>query len=85
MPGLVKLFIYGSLDARAERVAKRENITTEKAIDKIKSADKRRQNYYNYHADRKWGEAQNYNLCIDSSFCGVEKAADIICDFVSKV
>ncbi len=85
MPGLVKLFIYGALDARAERVAKKENITTEKAIDKIKSADKRRQNYYNYHADRKWGEAQNYNLCIDSSFCGVEKAADIICDFVNKV
>ena len=84
-PELVKLFIYGSLDSRAERVAAREGITKEKAIDKIKSADKRRQNYYNYHADTKWGDAQNYNLCIDSSFCGVEKAASIICDFVNKV
>ena len=28
MPGLVKLFIYGALDARAERVAKKENITS---------------------------------------------------------
>lgn len=84
-PELVKLFIYGSLDSRAERVAAREGITKEKALDKIKSADKRRQNYYNYHADKKWGDALNYNLCIDSSFCGVEKAASIICDFVNKV
>ena len=84
-PELVKLFIYGSLDSRAERVAAREGISKEQAIEKIKSADKRRQNYYNYHADSKWGDALHYNLCIDSSFCGVEKAASIICDFVNKI
>ena len=84
-PELVKIFVYGSIESRAERVAAREDISVEKAIEKIKSADKRRQNYYNYHADTKWGDAQHYNLCIDSSFCGVEKAASIICDFVRKV
>ena len=83
-PGLVKIFIYGSLDTRAERVAARDGISKDAAIDKIKTTDKRRQNYYNYHADTKWGDATNYNLCIDSSFCGTEKAAEIICEFLSK-
>ena len=84
-PNLVKIFIYGSLENRAERVAEQEGISKEKAIDQIKITDKRRQNYYNYHADSKWGDATNYNLCIDSSFCGIEKAAQLICDFVNKV
>ena len=83
-PELVKIFVYGSPDFRAERIAQREGILKEKALDEIKATDKRRQNYYNYHADTKWGEALNYNLCIDSSFCGVEKAAQIICDFIKK-
>lgn len=84
-PNLVKIFIYGSLESRAKRIAEREGITEAKALDSIKVTDKRRQNYYNYHADGKWGDAQNYNLCIDSSFCGVEKAANIICDFINNI
>ena len=84
-PNLIKIFVYGSLDSRAEHIASREGVSKEEALDKIKSTDKRRQNYYNYHADSKWGDATNYNLCIDSSFCGVEKAADIICDFIKSI
>jgi cytidylate kinase len=84
-PNIIKIFIYGSLDSRAERVANREGISKDEALNKIKSTDKRRQNYYNYHADTKWGDATNYNLCIDSSFCGVEKAAQIICDFIKSI
>lgn len=84
-PELVKLFIYGSLEKRAELLVAKDNIPLNEAISKIKTTDKRRQNYYNYHTDRKWGDAQNYNLCIDSSFCGTEKAAKIICDFLQKV
>lgn len=84
-PDLVKLFIYGSLDKRAEYLAATDGISKAEAMSVIKSTDKRRQNYYNYHADTKWGEAQNYNLCIDSSFCGIEKTAKIICDFLKEV
>jgi cytidylate kinase len=84
-PNIIKIFIYGSLDSRAERVANREGISKDEALNKIKSTGKRRQNYYNYHADTKWGDATNYNLCIDSSFCGVEKAAQIICDFIKSI
>lgn len=83
-PNLVKIFIYGDLAVRAKRVAETENVSESEAIELIKSTDKRRQNYYNYHADIKWGVAQNYNLCIDSSFCGIEKSAKIICDFLGN-
>ena len=83
-PNLVKIFIHGSLENRAKRIAEREGITEAKALESIKITDKRRQNYYNYHADGKWGDATNYNLCIDSSYCGIEKAAQLICDLVNN-
>ena len=83
-PSLVKVFVHAPLDFRAERVVETDGVAPDKAIEVIKNKDKRRQNYYNYHSDFKWGDAQNYNLCIDSSFCGIEKAASIICDFVTN-
>ncbi len=84
-PELVKIFVYGDFDFRVKRAIERDGIDPQKAKDEVRNKDKRRQNYYNYHADVKWGEAHNYNLCIDSSFCGIEKAASLICDFVDKV
>lgn len=30
-----------------------------------------------------WGSTHNYNLCVDSSV-GVEKCADIICEYVES-
>lgn len=83
-PDLVKVFIYGSFDFRKKRAIDVYGIAPEKADEKVRSSDKRRQNYYNYHADSKWGDAQNYNLCIDSSFCGIEKTADLICNFITN-
>ena len=41
-PELVKIFIYGSLDARAERVSKAEGISIDETIEVIKNTDKRR-------------------------------------------
>lgn len=84
-PDLVKVFIHGSIEFRAKRVVERDGIAPDKAVETIRGKDKRRQNYYNYHSDAKWGDAHNYNLCIDSSFCGIDTAASLICDFVTKV
>ncbi len=84
-PGIVKLFIYGDIEKRAQYLSEKDGISLNEAMHLIKSTDKRRQNYYNYHADGKWGDAQNYNLCIDSSFCGIEGSAKIICDLIKNI
>ena len=44
----------------------------------IRKTDKRRANYYEYYTDRKWGVAKNYDLCINSSFVGIEGAVKLI-------
>lgn len=83
-PDLVKVFVYAPIEARVKTCVEREGLDEARAADIIKGKDKRRQNYYNYHADTKWGEATNYHICIDSSFTGIEAAAEAVVEIVKK-
>lgn len=77
-PALIKVFIHAPMEARIKRCIEREGLDPDKAAEFIRGKDKRRQNYYNYHADTRWGDVQNYHLCIDSDFTGIEEGADTI-------
>ncbi|MBQ7161822.1 MAG: cytidylate kinase-like family protein [Clostridia bacterium] len=77
-PDLFKVFIFADYDFRAERAVRVNGVAPEDVKETIKVKDKRRANYYNYHSDTKWGDATNYHLSIDSGFCGIERAAEII-------
>lgn len=50
---------------------------------KLEQTNEHRRAYYEHYTGQRWGDASNYDLCIDSSLCGAE-TADIICDFISK-
>ena len=77
-PDLFKVFVFADYDFRAERAMRIDGVAPEDIKETIKLKDKRRANYYNYHSDTKWGDASNYHISLDSSFCGIERAADII-------
>lgn len=76
------VFISASDEFRINRVAVRENIDNDKAIIKIKKIDKERKNYYNLQANGLWGEAKNYDICINVSKAGINGAVEIISNFV---
>ena len=40
--------------------------------------DKQRQSYYNYYTSKKWGRADSYDLCINSSVLGLEGTVNLI-------
>lgn len=84
MTNLIKIFIHADLDFRIDRAVTIDGVDPAKAESVVLTKDKRRQNYYNFHSTRKWGIAQNYQLCIDSGYCGIDKAVDIIYDYVTK-
>ena len=48
----------------------------------ILKKDKQRQSYYNYYSSGKWGRADSYDLCINSSVLGVEGTVKLICQYV---
>lgn len=83
-PGITNAFVYGEHKDRVNRAVEKYGIDRDNADNIIDSYDKARENYYNYHTCRKWGDYRNYNLSIDSSYISEEEAASLIADYVER-
>lgn len=74
----VKLFIYADMDKRIRYAVDVHKVPKEKAPSIITKTDKTRANYYNYYSTGKWGDPNNYNLCINSGELGVTRCVELI-------
>ncbi len=81
-PNLLSVFIHADLDARIKRIAKKYDLTDSKAKDLIIKTNKKRASYYNYYTDKRWGDADSYDICLDSSVLGLEGTAEAIIKLV---
>ena len=85
-PGIFRLFIYGDLDHRQERIRSRHpEIKSSQVIDVINKTDKRRSSYYNFYTGNKWGKYDNYDMAINSSTLGIEGTAQLIAASAKKL
>ena len=75
---LLSLFLYAPVDARVERVARRQNLSPEKAKSLIQKTDKRRASYYEYYASRKWGAVDSYDFCLNTQALGLGGTVELI-------
>lgn len=75
---VLKLFIYADEEDRIKRIASRHNISEKEAKDFIIKTDKKRASYYNYYSPKKWGRAESYDLCLNSSLLGIDGTVDLI-------
>lgn len=82
---VVNIFIWSSMPFRIQRAIERDGVEEDKAEDTIIRMDKRRANYYNYHAIEKWGTVTNYHLAIQNDFRGVDKTVEVIKHFIDSV
>lgn len=79
---LVSVFILGDMDERLKCLERRQGLDVATARKKIKEVDKDRSSFYKYYSDQIWGDAQNYDLCINSSRLGVEGTVKVIMDYI---
>ena len=77
-PNCLSIFIHADIQTRIQRAVSSYNVPADKAEKIINKTDKMRSNYYNFYSDRKWGDANNYHLTIDSSIFGIDKTVEII-------
>lgn len=75
---VIRLFIHADLDVRIRRIARIYDLTDAKAKELIMKTDKKRSSYYNYYSNKKWGAADSYDFCLNSSKLGIEGTADAI-------
>ena len=79
---VVNLFIYADENAKVKRIMERYHLSEAKAKDMIIKKDKQRQSYYNYYSSKKWGRADSYDLCINSSVLGEMGTVKLITQYV---
>ena len=79
---VVSVFIHADMEARIRRIARIYDLTDAKAKDTIIKTDKKRSSYYNYYTNKKWSDAESYELCLTSSELGIEGTAKAIIDYV---
>ncbi len=72
--GLVSIFIEADLDFRIRRTPLPGN----EALEFIRRQDRQRRVYHDQHCKNDWGDAQSYDLVINSARLGVPGTADVL-------
>ncbi|MCD8376550.1 MAG: cytidylate kinase-like family protein [Oscillospiraceae bacterium] len=75
---LFRVFVTAPVEARAERVSRRENLSLSDSEQLVKKVDRERASYYNQYGGQSWGDAGTYDLCVDTDRLGLEGAAALI-------
>ena len=79
---VLNIFIYSDIESRIKHIMERYDLSEDKAKDMINKKDKQRSNYYNFYSNKKWGRAESYDMCIDSSVLGIDGTANLICQLI---
>lgn len=80
-PNLVSVFISADEEDRIQTLKEIHGLADGKAKDLMIKTDKKRSSYYNYYANKKWGDIKSYDLCVNRSTIGIDGTVKIIRDF----
>ena len=83
-PNTVNIFITASMNYRINQIMNKQHMDYESARKFIESKESKRAAYYNYYTGKKWGAAESYDLCIDSSILGFVETEKIIAEYIRK-
>ena len=56
-----------------------------KTLKELDAENEKRARYYNYYTGKKWGEASNYDLIVNTSNASLDKIADAIIEYINTV
>ncbi len=83
-PDVVSIFIWADMKFRVKRAVELYHLSAVKPEEHILKIDKRRTNYYNYHANEKWGKAENYHMSVRSDYIGIDNCVDCIRKYIES-
>lgn len=75
---VMKVFVYADFEARAKRIVEVYGEMEDAPAKRLREKDKRRAAYYQHYTDMNWGAVRNYDVCLDSSFIGIDECVDIL-------
>jgi cytidylate kinase len=78
------VFIHADMNFRADRIVRLYGESEKSPEARLIEKDKRRMVNYQHYTGRTWGQATNYDLCLNSGMLGIDKCVDMIVDIVKN-
>ena len=78
-------YIHADMDFRADRIVRLYGESEKSPVARLQEKDKRRKVNYQHYTGRIWGDADNYDISLNTAIIGVEKAAQVIVDLVNEL
>ena len=72
------VFIHADMASRAKRIVERYGEKDKSPEKRLAEKDQKRRVYYKNYTGRNWGQAQNYDLCLNSGVLGEEVCVELI-------
>ena len=85
LPNVVNIFVHAPIEECVRRITSRGDVTREtdaKAL--AERTNKLRANFYNFYADKRWGYAESYDLCVNSALMPIDALADYVIEFIKQ-
>ena len=79
---VLNVFIHGNTPEKIQRITRLYNVEEKEAVKMMADTDKRRMTNYNFYTDQRWGKADNYTLCLNSSELGYDRCGKIIMECI---
>ena len=76
------VYIHADMDCRADRIVRLYGESEKSPEARLQEKDKRRRLNYQHYTGREWGQAQNYDICLNSGTLGIEECVKVILDMV---
>jgi cytidylate kinase len=83
--GVLHVFCYAPRDALVRRVAERRGIPLAEAEKVVDEINKQREQYVRTTFKRSWKAHENYHLCVNTEWLGVEGSAQLIVDAARRM
>ena len=83
-PEALHVYVFADVPYRAERIVRLYGESEKTPEQRLAEKDKRRRVNYHHYTGRTWGQAQNYDICLDTGVLGIEQCRDIIVGIVEN-
>lgn len=78
------VFVYADIAYRAERIVRLYGESEKSPESRLQEKDKRRRVNYHHYTGRNWGQAQNYDMCLNTGLLGIDLCTDIIVNAIEN-
>ena len=77
-PDALHIYVFADTPYRADRIVRLYGESEKTPEQRLNEKDKRRRVNYQHYTGRTWGQAQNYDLCLDTGVLGEDFCTEVI-------